>query len=487
MQIRNAQRLVCYSLLSLTGVAFSSSVFAAGFALRNHSASGVGTSLASDTVNTFDASGLLSNPAIMSQFKGGSLSLNVNYTNANISAKDASLTPGPQLLAGGLSAYPVAGASTQDDVSKPVTIPSLFSIYQVSEQVHVGWSFNVPYGTNTEYDNDWAGRYHGTKTMLQAYDVALHASYKIDDVFAAGISLDWQQAKGELASAADLGSAHLAITRAQATAQAQAGQITAAQAQAATVAAAGQVGRRDALATYKGDSTAFGFGVGFLVKPMEGTRLGLSYKSQIKHEAKGDFKWEATTADAATTLNILKSGQVTSVNAERYKDSSDAKLDITLPAVTSLGVAQDFADFTVYFNATHTAWSSIYELNPEYNGQSVETQTRWNDSMYYAIGGDYRFDPSWTFRVGIGHDQGVVDPDHRSPRTPDGDRTAMALGTSYKMGSFDFSAAVQKLFLEDTKSQLNASAYPDNNSRGTFKSTYEIDPLIAVVSAGYSF
>lgn len=483
MQLRSAHRFLSFSVLGLSGVAFSSSLFAAGFALRNHSASGVGTALASDTVNTFDASGLLSNPAIMSQFKGNALSLNINYTDANIKAKNAVNTPGARLQAGGVSAYPIQGPGSANNVSEPAVIPSIFSIYQVTEEAHFGWSFNVPFGTNTKYDNNWAGRYHGTKTELRAYDVALHASYKIDEIFAAGLSLNWQQAKGELASAADLGAANLAIVAGAA----QAGRIPAAQIPAALAQARSQVGQRDAIATYKGDSTAWSWGLGALVKPMEGSRLGLSYKAQVKHVAKGDFKWGPTNDNATATLATLASGQVPGVNAGRYQNSDDAKLAITLPAVASVGYAQDIADFTVYGNVTHTAWSSLSELNPEYNGQQVETQLRWNDSVYLAIGGDYRFSPEWTFRVGLGRDQGVTDTDHRTPRTPDGDRLATSLGASYKVGALDFSAAYQQIFLEDTESQLNAGAYPDNDTRGTLKAKYAISPSIAVVSAGYSF
>ncbi|RYF41733.1 MAG: hypothetical protein EOO38_20410 [Cytophagaceae bacterium] len=434
-------------------------------------------------MNTFDASGLLSNPAIMSAFKGNSVSLNINYTDANIKAKNAVLEPGPFLRRAGISTYPVQGAGSESDVSEPVVIPSIFNIYQVSDQVHVGWSFHVPFGTNTEYDNTWAGRYHGTKTELKAYNVALHGSYKFDEMFAMGISLDWQQAKGELASAADLGSGAFLQNASAISAAAQANQITPAQAQSQIAAASQTIGAADAIATYKGDSTAFGWGVGFLVNPWEGSKIGLSYKAQVKHEAKGDFKWGPTNALSTQILTALRA----SAAPGRYLNSDDAKLDLTLPPVSSIGYSQIISDFTVYANATHTGWSTLKELNPEYNGQQVETQLRWNDSMYYAIGADYRIDPEWTVRYGVGFDQSVTDTDHRTPRTPDGNRTALSIGGSYKVGPLDVSAAYQQLLLDDTDSQLNGGAYADNNLRGTFKAKYEISPSIAVVSAGYSF
>ena len=481
MQFRDASRLLSVSVLGLGSLVSTNAVFAAGFALRNHSASGVGTSLASDTVNTNDASGLLSNPAIMSTFKGANVSLNINYTDANIKASNATLT-----TLGG-TAHPVQGGSSEDNVSDGITIPSLYGIYQVTDEVHVGLSFNVPYGTNTKYADTWTGRYHGTKTELTAYDVGLHGSYKINNMVAMGVTLDWQQAEGELGSAVDLATGTLLATLQGIEAQRQAGTITDAQAAGAATNARNThgpaVGNADIISTYKGDSTAIGWGIGFLVKPNETSRIGLSYKGAVKHEAKGDIKFATTTA---TSAGYLAGARATAQGA-RFNDNNDAKLTIDLPAVISLGYAQDVADFTVYANATQTMWSTLSELSPEWAGQRSVTKLEWKDSLYLAVGGDYRLAPEWTLRAGVGLDRSVTDKDHRTPRTPDGDRTAASLGASYKVGAFDLSLAYQQLFLKDTESDLQANAYADNAVRGTLKAKYEISPSIAVVSAGYAF
>lgn len=478
MQLRNASRMLSVSVLGLGGLVSTNAAFAAGFALRNHSASGVGTSLASDTVNTYDASGILSNPAVMSTFKGNHLSLNINYTDANIKAKDASLA-----LATG-AAHPVQGGNSEDKVSDPITIPSIYGIFQISDEFHVGFSFNVPYGTNTEYDNDWTGRYYGTKTALRAYDVGLHGSYKVNEIFAVGLTLDWQQAKGELASAVDMGLINYGLQRPQYEAAIAAGQITPAAGAAAISQLAAGIGHADAITTYKGDSTVFAWGLGVLAKPTESIRIGFSYKGKVKHEAKGDLTWGPTNTTSTAILTGLRAAGAAGA---RFNDASDAKLKLDLPAVTSLGYAQDLAAFTVYGNLTHTAWSSLSELSPEWAGQKSVTQLDWKDSLYVAVGGDYRLTTEWTLRAGVGHDQSVTDEDHRTPRTPDGDRTALSIGAGYKVGLLDFSLAYQHLFMKDTESNLQASAYTDNNTRGTYKAKYEISPSIAVVSAGYSF
>ncbi|MBC7661950.1 MAG: outer membrane protein transport protein [Chitinophagaceae bacterium] len=480
MQLRNASRLLSVSVLSLGGVVYSSSVFAAGFALRDHSASGVGTALASDAVNTFDASGVLSNPAIMSQFKGNHLSLDINYTDANIKASNSTLA----LYTGAV--HPVQGEPSEDNVSDPVTVPSLYGIFQINDDAHVGISFNVPYGTNTEYSNSWTGRYYGTKTDLKTYDIGLHFSYKFTPMFAAGVTLDWQKAKGQLTSAVDT-----ALLTAGALGQAAAGaaasadpavRARAAAYAAAAVGAQANIGKADSLTTYSGDSTQLAWGLGFLFTPDTTIRVGLSYRGEVKHKAKGDLKWGPENDLATAYLGTLRAS-----GNRQVQNSDDARLDINLPSVTSLGYAQDLSDFTVYGNLTYTNWSTLSELTPKWNGAQSKTDLNWKNSLYVAIGGDYRLAPEWTLRAGVGHDQGVTDEKHRTPRTPDGDRTALSLGASYKVGTLDFSLGVQQLFLPTTHSDLEASAYPDNQARGTFKTTYKINPTIAVVSAGYGF
>jgi long-chain fatty acid transport protein len=463
MQLRNGARWL--SLTTLTGIGAmmgSNAAFAAGFALRNESTSGMGNGLSSNTVNTYDASGLASNPAIMSEFKTQNISINVNRTMANIKAKDASLS----LPTG--AAHPRQGESSRDDVSSPVTIPYLFGIHPINEQVAVGWSVTVPYGTNTDYDNNWAGRYHATKTELQTLDLTLHGSYKVNDLFTAGLSIGYEQAKGELAAQTDLG---LAFYTAQTQANGALGTPNPA-----------LIGQRDVKSTFTGDSTAVTFGLGFLVKPTEVSRIGLSYKAPVKQKAKGDLKWDPTSADARTIYNGLIAAGQTKLN-----DSSDASLELELPSVISLGYAHNIADFTVYGNVTQTTWSSFENLDVKWASFQSRTELNWNDSTFFAIGGDYRLDPMLTFRAGVGFDKSVVGDKDRTPRTPDNDRTILSLGGSYKTEKWSADLGIQKLFIEETKIDLKANSYADNNARGDLKAKLEIDPLIVMLGGSYNF
>lgn len=465
MQLRNATRWLSVSTLAGIGTLLSSSpALAAGFALRNESTSGMGVGLSSNTVNVSDASGLASNPAIMSEFKGHSISVNINETMANIDAKDASATWATTGLP-----QPTPGKSSVSDVSDPVTIPYIFGIHQITDDIHVGWSLTVPYGTNTEYDNDWAGRYHATKTELTTIDFTVAGSYKINDMFTAGLSIGYEKATGELGSAVDLGSAAFATAKAQGVPDASNPYLAAR-------------GAADAITTFEGDASAATFGVGFLVKPMAGSRLGISYKASVKQEADGDLKWKANNATAQAILTASRAA-----NPARFNDTSDAKLTLELPWVLSIGYSHDLADFTVYGNVTQTAWSSFEDLTIEWGDNKSVTELNWKDSTFFSLGADYRFSPEWVFRAGLGHDQSVVGDSDRTPRTPDNDRTILALGAGYKAGALNVDLGIQKLFMEETKIALKADAYADNNARGNLDAKLDIDPLIVMLGAGYTF
>ena len=53
--------------------------------------------------------------------------------------------------------------------------------------------------------------------------------------------------------------------------------------------------------------------------------------------------------------------------------------------------------------------------------------------MTFNIGVSYDYNPEWTFRAGYQYDQTPVQSaDYRTPRIPDSDRNAFAVGFSYR-------------------------------------------------------
>lgn len=458
-RLRRIQPLPLGTCLSLACAALHvPAAWGAGFAMRNQSTSSAGTALASDAVNLRDPSGMFSNPAILSELKGQHVSLNATYLMAGISMKDASLSS--TLPGVGPQPHPNPGKTSIDKVSDPSVIPSLFGSHQINEDFHLGWAVAVPWATNVEYDEDWAGRYHAVKTELTVTELALNGSYRLNESYNLALGLLLQSATGNISSATDLGLIF---------ANSPGGNP-------------GGIGRLDAISEYKADNTALGFQLGVLAKPLPKLRIGLSHRSQVKHETKGDLKFRTSSAAAEATLQGL------ATQAPNFRDDENAKLDLTIPSVTTLGAAYIWEAYTFYGNLAYTTWSSFEEFKIRYSDTSSTTELDWKNSLFVALGADYRFDEKLTLRAGLSHDQGVTSDAKRTPRTPDTDRTALAIGAGYQVSELlVLNATYQKIFMDNAKIDLSDQDYPDAAFRGNLQSTFEFNPNVLAFSADFAF
>lgn len=84
-----------------------------------------------------------------------------------------------------------------------------------------------------------------------------------------------------------------------------------------------------------------------------------------------------------------------------------------------------------------TNWSLFQELRIKLvNGRQDLTVENWDNSCTFNIGVSYDYNPEWTFRAGYQYDQTPVQSaEYRTPRIPDSDRNAFAIGASYRPNS----------------------------------------------------
>ncbi|MBB1241575.1 fatty acid transporter, partial [Klebsiella pneumoniae] len=137
---------------------------------------------------------------------------------------------------------------------------NLYGSWQLSEKWFIGLGVGAPFGLMTEYDKGWEGQYHSNKFEIKTINVNPSIAYKVNDKFSMGFGVNWQ---------------HIDATYKKKTV------VPVALPGGRTVFTNG-----DADLNLKGD--AWGWNVGFMLQPTEDTRIGLSYRSKIKHTAKGD-------------------------------------------------------------------------------------------------------------------------------------------------------------------------------------------------------
>lgn len=394
----------------------SSSAWAAGFALVEQSASGVGNAFAGGAAAAEDASTIFFNPAGLTRLKGtqaivGAHAIRTNFVFENKGSTHA-LTP---ITGEGL---------TGDNGGNGGTLGFVPNLY-LSTNSGNGWAFglgvNAPFGLVTDWDKGWVGRYHALKSSVSAIDLNPSLAVDLGSGLSIGLGFNAMYMSAELSQAIDFGTI--------------------------TAAAGGIPQREDGEATLKAHDWSYGFNIGVLWEVAPSTRFGVHYRSQVTERLEGDAEFDVPTK-ARAILNGLGSKAFT---------NTDANASITLPDSVSLSVFHRFnPQWAAMGDATWTHWSVFDELrvkfdNPE-QPDSV-TAERWKDAWRFSAGLTYNPTPAWPIRIGLAYDQTPVpDSAHRTPRLPDNDRFWVSLGTGYQIAEwFSFDVGYTHLFVKDAK------------------------------------
>ncbi len=358
---------------------------AAGFALIEQSASGMGNAFAGAAATAEDASTIFYNPAGMSRIEGKqvvvgvhAIDLSAKFTNS-ASTKPAAIVTNPLGGNGG-------------DAGGVGVVPNVYFVMPIGDRLNFGIGANAPFGLKTEYDDTWAGRFQGIKSDLKTYNINPALSFKVSDTLAVGAGLNYQHLDVDLTNAVVLG--------------------------------ANTEGR----AELDANDDAWGWNVGVLFQPTPSTRIGASYRSKL------DYKLEGST----TVKNA--SGAVVA------PASGATNADVTLPDSFSLSLAQKLNDQWEFLaDATFTHWSEINRINivNSNNGTLRDSLVlNFDDTWRYSIGANYKLNEDWTLKTGVAYDQTPVKgADSRSVRLPDNDRTWVSIGAAMKIkqsGKLDF-------------------------------------------------
>jgi len=416
-----ARRFLTCTAAGLLSLA-SAGTHASGFALIEQSVNGMGSAYAIGSAGISDASTIFFNPAGMSRLSGTNLNGGLQIVSSRVEF-DGRAQYNPDNLALGAGGLGIAGnqisGKSNPDTNLLAGIPSGYISHQYSDKVWFGLGINAPFGLETDYDSNWVGRYNAIKSQLLTYNINPTIALKFTDHATIGFGLSALYADGELTQAVDGALASLLKTGTSC------GSPTGTQA-------------CDGKAKLKGNDWGFGYNFGLLLEPTENTRFGFHYRSAIDLNLDGHS--EVTGLPAP----------ITAANGKQ-----SAKLELTLPDSLSVSAYHAFnSRWAVMADVTWTQWSHLDSLDIQLaNGSQSVAVWDYEDSTRYAIGAEYRYDPTWTFRSGVALDDTPVPNDSlRSPRVPDNDRIWLSFGTTYHYSpdlTFDFGYA--HLFVDDPK------------------------------------
>lgn len=416
------KKLLYYT--ALCAVFASSEAFASGFNLKEQSAAAQGNAFAGATAGAEDITYSYFNPAGLTRHSGTKMAVGGTWIGPRSKAKTAS------------SNNPVAGHSETGytgNIVHDAVSPNFYVSHQINNKWTAGFSLNTPFGMITTYDDDWAGRFHGTKSDVKTLTATPMLAYRPFCKLSLGAGVQFQYVRAKLSNA----------------------QIT----------MNGMMPQEDHTKLY-GDALDVGYTLGALYEYSDSTRFGIGYRSQIKHKLKGNIDFS---------------------KAVDMDQNISARL--TTPANLTIGAYHDINDqWSVMAEFGRTYWSSFEELRINgQNGINSVTQEKWKDTTFYAIGASYRYNDKWKFRAGFAVDQGAVGEYYRTPRIPDADRLWYSGGIEYALND-NTTLNLGYTYIRAEKGRVNLDGTHEGDAlRGSMQAKYENDIHIVALGINYNF
>jgi long-chain fatty acid transport protein len=168
------------------------------------------------------------------------------------------------------------------------------------------------------------------------------------------------------------------------------------------------------LSKITGDGIAPGFAVGLNWEPMQGTSIGLGYRSFIRHQISAYQTYEV--------------GFGAPLGGTRHS----VRMNLTTPETVTLSGRQAITDkFTALGTVEFTHWGreGVVPVVGSPTGSSFILN--YKDGWFFALGGEYKLDPKWTLRAGAAYELSPVQAADRTMRLPDNDRWWLTAGASY--------------------------------------------------------
>lgn len=434
MKKGTALRVIPAAILALT----SGYASASGFQLLEQNASGLGNAYAGSAANAENASVQFYNPAAMSVLgEGASVSVGFNAITPSYKFTNQGSTTTDPVSKNNVT----TPGSNGGDAGSTGWVPNAYFAYGLTKDISVGLGLGAPFGLKSEYSPDWVGSAQSIKFDVKTININPSISWKVNDLVSLGAGVSYQKLDVEY------------VRRAVAIAPGTLAPLTAYPS--------------NQLVTLKADDWAWGWNVGALFTLSPATKVGVSYRSAVKHEVEGN----------------LTSGYGPA--------NGNAKVSVNLPDTFILSVTQALSDrWEMLGDVSLTRWSTIKKLDVLSNSQQARTNggvaqvlhTEFQDAWRVALGANYKVNDAWKLKLGIAYDQTPVkNATTRLASLPDNDRTWFSIGAQWKPAK-DQAVDVGFAYLLVPDAKINSNQSAEN--RGTLNGTYKDSAYI--LGAQYS-
>lgn len=454
---------------------------ASGYKLNEQSAAGMGTAHAGRAAMAEDASVVFYNPAAMTELDRAQMTAGFTYINGYGDFDGSSVN------AAGTSSD-VEGYDNGGNYLGESFIPFFYYSRPINDKLSVGLGVFTPFGTKTNYGDNFAGAAFADETSLVSLEIAPTFAYKINDQLSIGGGIDIVYMEGLLSKATDLipyNPGQPALSNPN-------------------------YSGFESQFEVSGDDWGYGWNFGAYYKLSEATTLGFTYRSEIEITLEGDAELE--TEDGNLTF-FTGTGFATLPTRKQA-----AEVPLTTPASATLAVTHQFNDqLLLQAGATWTGWSSfqnfdvlatenianpadpsggfadgfadtsdLAKLGGDYIGHIDE---RWVDVWAVAFGGTYQLNDKLALRAGYAYDQSPVRDEFRTARVPSSDRQWVTVGAGYKVDqdlSFDVAAGYLFMYPMDLN-EVNKNVDNTQKDAASVTGEYEIDVFGLSAQVNYKF
>ncbi len=414
---------------------------ASGFAIRENGADALGTAFAGNASSATFLSTIFNNPAGMTHFTGdraqvvGSLIIPTAIFKGSATETCAGAGGFPAFCPTTPTTFPIAG-DLGGDSGQTAFVPAAYILHSFSPDFKFGLALTAPFGLETKYTDTWVGRYFGTRSEIETIDFNPNLAYRVNDWLSIGGGASAQYFSADLRQAIDFN--------------------------ALTANPPGTI--PDGQFRVHGNDWGWGYNAGVLLEPLDGTNIGVAYRSRVQHTIEGKAVFNNVFAPLSGNPALT---------------STAAKASITTPDSVDLSVTQRITpNFHLAGDLQWTHWSRFKTLTIQRtNGTEIGTPVpeNWRDTVFVAFGGTYNLDDRWTVRSGVAYDETPVKDQFRTVRLPDADRYWLAFGLGYKIREgFSVDLGYAHIFVPHTSinSSVNSTIVFPSGAKDTIQGSY---------------
>jgi long-chain fatty acid transport protein len=318
----------------------------------------------------------------------------------------------------------------------------------VSPELKLGFALTGNFGAPLEYDDNWVGRYYVQEGTLIGLSAVPAIAYRVTDKLSLGLSVTAME--GIYKNRVAINNANAAYAD---------GQLTL-------------------------DDNDWGWGVnlGLLYEIDPGTRIGLTWNSQVSL----DFSAPAEFSNLAPGLSTLLS------NAGLLNANINVGIKVPQQLMGSI-FTQINERWALLGSVGWQQWSKFGQvqlgIDNTANPTSTSTNLNFDDTWHFAAGAQYRMSQPWLLNFGIAYDTGFQDSSNVSPLLPSNWGWRFGTGAENQVSkTFLWGFAAEYLYGGTLDTNIQSTAPVTAGGRGNLVGSYEdIGTLFLGIYANWTF